>query len=320
MRRLTILVLVLAGLYSGYWFFGARAVETAAQDTLTGLSQTGWDIAGTSAQTRGFPSRFDTTFSDVDLTSPDRTIRYQTAFFQAFALSYQPNRVILIAAPQHIVDMPGLRLTLDTNGLRASAAVGANTDLSFESFTAEAADVAISSDLGIGASGRKLLIASRPAGPAAHRYDLYFGLVDLILPAINAQPAPIDTLILDTALTFTATLDRHTMTGPPPRIDRIEVKALTIDWAGATIRGDGELRAGSDGFLEGEVMLNITDHATLIDQLAAVGSVDPGVAPTWLNVANAMTAGGDVLSLPLKMGNGRMSLGPFPMGPAPRVR
>ena len=57
MRRLFILVMVVATAYGGYWFYGARSAETGAKDALAALSQDGWTVAYESLNTRGFPSR-----------------------------------------------------------------------------------------------------------------------------------------------------------------------------------------------------------------------------------------------------------------------
>jgi hypothetical protein len=53
-----------------------------------------------------------------------------------------------------------------------------------------------------------------------------------------------------------------------------------------------------------------------------MGLVQPEVAPTVERMMETMAASsGDpqVLDLPLKFSSGRMSLGPLPLGPAPRM-
>lgn len=320
MRRLTFLVLILAGIYAGYWFVGARTVENTAQSALSDLTAQGWDISTTTVNTRGFPSRFDTTFQDIDLTTPDGVLRYQTPFAQVFALSYQPNRVILAMAPTQELTVAGQRLTLETDGLKASAAVAANANLSFDALTAEAARIAFSSELGFSVTAHKFLLASRPAGPAARTYDAYLSLADIQLPGGAADQQPIALMSLDTEMLLDRDLDRHLIGALLPRIEQIDVKEWALDWAGSNLRGTGILEVAADGTLMGELALKITNHAALVAQLAHVGAVDPGVAPTWVTMGDAMAAGAPVLELPLTFQNGFMSLGPFPMGPAPRLR
>jgi hypothetical protein len=55
----------------------------------------------------------------------------------------------------------------------------------------------------------------------------------------------------------------------------------------------------------------------------AAGAIKPDVAPTITGFLNAIaTQGGDpeVIPLPLIFANGRGTLGPLPLGPAPRLR
>jgi len=54
----------------------------------------------------------------------------------------------------------------------------------------------------------------------------------------------------------------------------------------------------------------------------AAGLIKPEVAPTWVNVfalLAAQTGDPEDLDLPLVFAKGRMSLGPLPLGPAPRM-
>lgn len=317
MRRLTLLVLVLAGIYAGYWFVGARAVENGAQALLADLVADGWQIGTTTADTRGFPSRFDTTFSDVALTAPDGALQYQTPFWQVFALSYRPTDVIVVAAPTHKLQVGDQTITVETLGLRASGAVAANTDLSFDNMTLEAKSIGLSADLGVSLTGRDLLVAMRPAATADTDYDVFARLNDIATPG-TAQP--ISLLSVDATTTLTQRLDRHINGNHPPQITDIVVKSLSLDWGGGMLRGEGTLTVDPNGFLAGTLNLDITEHGALIAQLAALGVIDPGVAPTWVNMGDAMANGQSKLALPLRMQNGAMSVGPFPVGAAPRLR
>ena len=317
MRRLTIFVLVMAALYAGYWFFGARTVENAARDAINDLASQGWDFGSTGAETRGFPSRFDTTFSDVELTDPYGQIRYETEFLQAFALSYRPNRVILAFAPEQTITFPGVIVTLASDGFKASAGVSANTDLAFDDFTAEAQSLSVTTDLGIGGAIGRMLLAMRHAGPAENTYDVYLSLPDMMLPAITGAPEPVDVFTFDATLTLDQPLDRHV---DAPAIEKLVLNDWAIDWAGSTLRGSGTLVPDAEGFASGMIELQVTEHAILLDQLGRTGAIDPGVAPTWRNMGDAMAAGEPVLILPIEFKNGNISMGLLGFGPAPRFR
>ena len=319
MRRLTIFVLVVAALYGGYWVLGARAVERGTEAALSQLARDGWALGETRAALRGFPSRFDTTVEPVDLTAPDGAWRYESPFWQIMALAYRPTQVIAVAAPTHRITLPGMVLEAQSDGLRASGKVLANTDLSFDGLTVEAARIAVTSDLGPGMALRDLLAAARPAGPAANTYEAYLGVGDVTLSSDDPAARPIARLVLDTVLRLDRPLDRHLANGVPPLIEAVTLRDLTLDWAEARLGGKGDLVVDDAGYLEGEVVLKIENHAALLAQLVTVGAIAPDVAPTWVTMGNRLAGGAEVLSLPLRLSGGIMSIGPLPIGPAPRL-
>jgi len=108
MIRLFFGAMILAALYAGYWVVGSRTVEGQAVSGLDALQSDGWTVAYSDVNTRGFPSRFDTTVTDLDLTAPDGT-RYQAPFVQALALSYRPNEVIAAFPDEQTLTIAGQR-------------------------------------------------------------------------------------------------------------------------------------------------------------------------------------------------------------------
>ena len=121
MRTLFVVVALLAALYGGYWFIGQSQIERRAEAALADLEARGWDVAYSDLSTTGFPSRFDTTVSDIALTSPDGGIAWAAPFVQVFALSYRPNRIIAAWPDMQSLAVGGQRLDIAAQGLRASA-------------------------------------------------------------------------------------------------------------------------------------------------------------------------------------------------------
>ncbi len=125
MRRLTIIVLALAAIYGAYWVFGASMVERTATSRAELMRLEGWKIDYDDLSTRGFPSRFDTTVTALDVEIPSGDLAWSAPFVQALSLAYKPNEVIL-ALPEsqtitlgHGVDaVPAIIEVLDLLGLR----------------------------------------------------------------------------------------------------------------------------------------------------------------------------------------------------------
>lgn len=324
MRRLTIFVLVLAALYGGYWFVGRAAVERGGTALLAQIRGEGYDVAYSRLHTIGFPSRFDTTVSDVAISDPGSGIGWRAPFFQVLALSYQPNKVILIAPPRQQIDLPGQTLTLQSDRMRASLSVQPKSALTLNRVTVEVGTADLGSSLGWDTTLDHALFAMRPA-TAPQAYDLYFDAANLRLPAAlldamdpgKTLPEPIGDAHIDSTVTFDQPLDRFAGADHAPRPTHILLKEARASWGPIDVVASGELTVDPGGIPEGQITLRAEGWQQLIEALAGAGAIDPGVAPTWIALGERLSQGGTV-ELPLGFTAGLMTLGPLPIGPAPR--
>ncbi len=327
MRRLTILVLILAVLYGGYWFVGRAAVERGGVALLSQLQDEGYDVSYGRLHTVGFPSRFDTTVTDIRLADPARGIVWEAPFFQILALSYQPNKVIAIAPPIQTITLPGQILTASSDKMRASVSVAASTDLTLDTITAEVGAADVASDAGWNLTLDHALFAMRPAA-APQTYDLYFDAANLRLPAQildlidpdKTLPEPIEDSHLDSTITFDKPIDRFAGAGQGPAPTHIALKDLRITWGPMILSASGDLSVDPAGVSDGRITVLATGWRQMIDIAVNAGLIDRGVAPTWINMATLMAKGGETVDLPVTFAGGMMSVGPLPLGPAPRFR
>ena len=326
-RRLTIFVAVLAALYSGYWFVGARAVKTAAEDALQQVNASGWTVDYSEINTRGFPSRFDTTVEAIRVLSPQGAVQYAAEFAQVLALSYAPNRVIAVLADLHELWILGVPFRIATDDLRASVAVSASTDLAFETATAEVGPVTIEAPTGDTFRAASALLASRLSGESS--YDLYAEIVGIRLPdtllelvdPADQLPATIPRMAVDSTLQLDRAIDRHVVLGaPPPLAQRLDVKEISFAWGPMQLRGAGVLDVDVQGVPSGRLTFTIDAWEDMLDALVAVGAIEDGVAPTWRQLGQTISGGEASLTLPIDFRGGLMSIGIWPLGVAPRFR
>lgn len=321
MRRLIGLVLVLVVLYGGYWFVGARAVTATAQAALTEARASGQaDAAGFALA--GFPSRFDLTIDAPVARSADGAVEWSAALIQVFMLSYRPNKVIAWFAPRQTLRLGRQTFDLTVTDMRASAAVGLSTDLPLADVTLVGTAPRLVAADGAALAAREMRAALRGAGEA--RYDLGVEVLDLDLPAPalpQGMPARLQRLYLDARVTLSAPLDRHARLGPP-QVTAIELNLAEIVWGGMVLRADGAVSITASDQPEGRILIRATEWQQMLDLAAGAGLVAPKLLPTVQAMAAqmALSPGGDVLELPLVFANGRMSLGPLPLGPAPSLR
>lgn len=325
MRKLTLIVIILAGIYSGYWIIGASATERAAAVQLDDMTTSGWDIAYSELSTTGYPSRFDTSVADLDVKTPDGRITWAAPFLQALSLSYKPNEVILAFPNQQVITQDGVPFTINSTGLRASANVAATPALPLQTITAETGPLLIDGPNSGVISMTKGIAALRLSGTAPNQYDAFLDLDGLTLPddlrsildQAAAFPASFDQFTIDGTITMGVPLDRHALTDYP-RPTQMTLNGMTVTWGGLQLRGKGEIDIDNAGIPTGRITMSAQNWRDLIAMAVNVGILDQGIANTAQNMGALLSGGTNELSVPVTFANGLMSLGPLPIGPAPR--
>ena len=203
MRLLLWIVVVLSLGYGGFWFVASNALRNGAETALTDLRAQG--LADyESLSVAGFPSRLDLTVTAPSATSPDGATRWHAPFFQLFALAYRPNQLIAVWPNEQSVTTPAGTIAVKTDRMRASATLGADTDLPLDHATVEIDGAKLTSEAGWTADIARALLASRQAGSSAS-HDVYADVLGIEVPGKVSGPA---TLRLDATVGFDRPIDR----------------------------------------------------------------------------------------------------------------
>ncbi len=336
MRGLLWIAGVLVALWGGWWFTGKTVLERGAAQALADMAA-GGQVAEAEISVAGFPNRWDLTAEGLRLGDPGSGTLWTAPFVQVFAMTWKPWHVIAAFPPDQTVALPQETITLASQDLMASARAQPALDLPLAEARIAGTRLDLTSDRGwrLGLGEFTVALRADPArGPAA--YELGFDLAPLtpdpaFVAAANAVSLPdlpaaglpeaVQSLWGTVRLEFTAPLDRHAgQTRPRPA--RIELDPVNAAWGELAVAAKGALEADSAGFAAGRIEIEITNWDRLPPLLVAAGVVSPQIAPTVANGMRALAAQSpepSVLALTLVMQDGRMSLGPFPLGPAPRM-
>lgn len=322
-RGLTIAVGVLAAGYGGYWFVAADTAGKAAETLVERLRAQGLTVEYSDLATRGFPSRIDTTVTDLAVSDPDSGLGWQAPWFQVFALSYRPNQIIAAWPEVQTLTLADEVLTVASQDMRASAHVGLSTDLPLAQATVEATPLTVTAtEAGWTAGAAHVIAAFRKAEAGAADYDLFAELDSLALPAPvlalidpdGSLPGAVDIARLDATVTFDQPIDAA---GGQPVLQAVTIREARITWGGIAVSVTGQLATGESGRAEGELVADITDWSRLLDLAVAAGALSQDQAPMWRNAMSLAAAGDENLSAPLHLRNGLVFLGPVPIGVAP---
>lgn len=346
MRFLLVLVAIAAAAWSGYWVIGARALDRGAEAARAAAEARGL-IARYDVEVRGFPNRFDLTLRDVALGDPRQGLGWSAPFFQIFALGYRPHHVIAVWPTEQRLTIAGVDLPVTAADMRASVVLRPEGALPLDRavFVAEAVEAG---PPGAGLAADSLRVALRaangveggdasgdPDDDAGAAYDLAVEATPLRLPAammaaLRAGPSPglsmpgdVGLVRLDATLTLDRPLDRFLGDGRPPALRAITLHEARIAWGDLTIIARGRIDVGRDGVPTGRIDTETEGWRALPPLAVLAGLVRAEVAPTVATALETLAtarAPSSTLHLPLVLDRGRMSFGPIPLGPAPRLR
>lgn len=320
MRKLLWIVVALTALYGGYWWVAAMSLRQSLDTALTGMKESG-QADYTNVALRGFPSRFDVTIDKPVLRDAEGTLAWSAPFLQAFALSYRPNRVILVWPPSQRIEVGRQAIDVTSGDMRASLAVGIGTSLPLDHMEAVARELAATDGTGWTALADEVRFATRRAPAEANGHEIGLDLFGLRLAGLPL-PADLAAQPLMGRLRAVAA-----MSGPvalagqeaPPVVTALDIRDGAIEWGALRLSARGRLAVTETGAPDGTLDLEVTEWRAAVRLMVETGVLDASTASTMERLLSRLAAqDGQTLRLPLVFRSGLVALGPVPLGPAPR--
>lgn len=330
MGKLLAAVLLAALLWSGYWFFGAHAARLGVEHWFEARRAEGWAADYADLSVWGFPNRFDVTLDDVALGDPETGLAWTAPFFQVFALSYRPQHLIAVWPDRQVVETPLERITVETADMRASAVFDPGDAFTLDHGNVVLDAVALRSSAGWTATAERLLFALRRSGAGEARYQVGVE-ADGIAPApellalldpVAALPDRVETLRLDATIAFDRPWDRAALEVGRPQPREVRLTDLHARWGEIELRAGGALTVDAAGIPEGRIEVQARNWREVLRIAVATGALPGAFAPALergLEALAGLSGRDETLDLPLDFEGGRVSLGPLPLGPAPRL-
>lgn len=325
MRKLLSIAIVLAALYGGYWFVASRALMAGVETAMDQLRAEG-QIDYASVGLAGFPSRFDVTVEAPEVRGAD--LVWAAPFLQVFALSYRPNQIIAVWPREQSLTIAGQRLDIASEDMRASALFAAEGSLPLDhaQMVVAAPSVAVTGQWSAAATEARL--ASQSAGADGRSHRVGVEVTDIALKDVEgtggpapALPATIERLWLDATLDFDRPLDRFAGEAPP-RLMQAEIAGARLLWGPMRIEAEGRIEVTASGTPEGRITVTATEWRQMLDaaeRLGALSAQDAANVARMLDGIARNSPDPDRVSLPFVFREGMLFLGPFALGPAPRL-
>lgn len=312
MRSLLFAMAILVTLLSGAWFLVASQIESRAEAALADLEARGWQVAYADLSTTGFPLRFDTTVTRLQLALPDGRIVWETPSFRLYAASYRPNRVFALWPQEQSLVIAGQRLAIAAQGLRAGATAGLSSGLPLEQATLGSGIAAVQSEAGWGFGIDRLAATADRSGSSD--YHLFVEVEGLRPAAVSAN---IGLLRLEAQVALDAPVEFRTSAAP--RFQGLALRELRLAQGNVALTGTGALAPDAQGYLAGTLTLAAENWRGLLDLLGAAGLLVPDQRVFVEGALQELSQGGDRIEVPVTFANGRIEALGVALLAAPRV-
>lgn len=330
MKKLLILILIAGFGWSAYWWVGASAANSAFTGWFKDRRTEGWLAETSDITVRGFPNRFDTTFSDLALADPDTGLAWAMPFFQMFALSYQPNHLIAVWPHDQSIATPQQKLVVKTSDMRASLVLHPGAALALNRSNLMIEDASVASSLGWQSVAQSFRLAAHHVEGSSATYRLAVDTTGFAPPSLfrlrvdpgSLLPDTFQTLKADLTVEFHQQWDRFAIETARPQPIAIDLKLAQATWGNLELLASGKFRVDPAGIPTGEITIKAKNWRDIVKLARASGNLHDTLldgVESALDLLSGLSGNTKTLDVPLRLKGGKVLLGPVPVADAPRL-
>ncbi len=330
MRKVFWLPVVIVLAFAGYWVAVARGVEAGLRAWFAEREAAGWVADYAALGTSGFPFDFETVIRDVALADPATGLAWDAPRFSVEARALAPNRITAVWPPEQTLSSPHERIRITSDRFAARIGFVPGTRLEVEELAADLAGLGLASTLGWETRVEVGHLSAHRLDTPEAAYAIRFeatgltpaeGLSRTLDPA-RLLPDVVEGVVAEARVVFDAPWDRFAVEAARPQVMVLSLGDLRAQWGGIELRAAGNLEVDEGGFPEGRITVKVTNWRDLLGVAQNAGLFPETLMPTIeraFEILAGLSGPPDTLDAPLTFANGRVSFGPVPLGPAPRI-
>ncbi len=331
MKRLLIGIVVLVALGIVAWGAVSITTQTATTRWLEARQAEGWVANADNVAVSGFPLAFETRFGALELADPATGLAWTAPEFRLEQAAFRLDRLAAIWPGTQTLASPEERLTITSTEIAAELDVQPTRRFALDDMRARLRDVAIQSTADWTMSLETgTLIVTRLDGEEG-RYSIELTAANLIPPdawrdrldPAGLLPEAMGSTLAQAVIRFDAPWDMDAIEVARPQITLIELEEVNADWGDMFFRATGVLTVREGGVPEGDLAVRAENWRAMVDLAENAGLVPERLRPTaeaMLQVLAGMNGSAENIDATLSFSNGRVFIGPLPLGPAPNLR
>lgn len=328
--RLAKLLIAALLVWSLYWAAAAWGLKRGIAAWFEVQENRGWQAEQAGLETQGYPLRHQTRISRPALADPHSGTAWRADWLELDSPAAWPGHLELhFPATAQRLSYYDQTAVITASGLQASLHLKPGAALELEQMAAVADSWQIARDGETVLSGAALdLRAVQSESPETYRITADIrefaprAAWRRLLAASASLPERFDTLALEMAVAFDMPWDRSALEQRRPQPRRIDLKLADARWGDLRLKATGALTVDDQGLPEGEIALQAENWRGLVLMAERSGALPPSLRNSVERVLGLLaSASGNPQNLDITLGfaDGYVTLGPLPLGHAPRL-
>ena len=215
--------------------------------------------------------------------------------------------------------------------MRGSLVFEPNTSLALQNSRLQLENFKVKTSANETSSIASAILATRPKEGEEFAHDIVFDAKDFVpsntlkswIDPKSLLPAAFETMIIKSTAAFDAPWDRLAVEGNKPNLTRLDIETFDAKWGELQLQATGSLKVDTNGYPTGKLSVRAKNWKDMIQLAIASGAIDEGTGrslETGLGLVAMLSGNKETLDIPLSFANRVMSLGPIPIGAAPRLK
>ncbi|MDQ0396486.1 DUF2125 domain-containing protein [Labrys monachus] len=334
----TLLLGVVVVAWSGFWWYASTRVQSEWSRFVVRQAELGRQIRCADQSFGGYPFRLEVRCTNPQVTStrPGQSFDVHLADLGAVAQVYQPNKVILEAkGPLTVVDGEGEGATVTANWASAEASMGiwtsgpSNADIVIKGLDANATRAGQATSLVAGANVEAHIRLAVGANAAPGAYDVVAKADAGSMPPLDRMlggPEPLSG-------EFQATVTQIDLQ-PRPMRERLrawaadggslQIVLAQLNRGPSSVKAAGTVALDDGGHPAGDLtvaLAGINEMSGSLQQAGLASGRLVGLMGVGLSMLGKPTNidGKTAVEVPVRLANGKVSIGSFPAGRLPSL-
>lgn len=330
MRKLVGLVVVAGLIWSGLWVAASQAIERGLSSWLSDRAAEGWQAETSAIGVLGYPGTMAVRLEGLALADPDTGLAWIAPEFRFSAPAHAPTRVTAIWPGQQTIATPLERIEISSKTMEAGLGLDGGLSLTLDTSDMALRDIRLTSTRRWTAGLDAGTLTTRRLSDRPLAHDIRFAATG-VTPSQAALrrfdpagllPDTITALELNGVAEFDAPWDKRAVEDRRPQITALDLEKLRAEWGTMVLEAAGDLTVDPDGIPTGRVDIRAVNWREMLEVLSGADLVPMSILPTierGLEILAGLSGNPNTIDAALGFQNGFMSLGPVPLGPAPRL-